>query len=140
MQITKRIEFDAGHRLLQHSGKCRNYHGHRYAAEFTISGIVQKDGMTLDFGIVKEKLGGWIDNFFDHGMLLQTGDPLLPILEGEGLKVYEMDEAPSAENIALHLYTQAVLMLENVGSSSLRVENVRVYETPSCWADYDGDL
>jgi 6-pyruvoyltetrahydropterin/6-carboxytetrahydropterin synthase len=129
--ITKRLEFDAGHRLLKHSGKCRNYHGHRYAVEVTLMGKLE-DGMVLDFGWVKEKLGNWIDTFLDHGMILQSGDPLLPILNGEGLKVYELDVPPTAENIAAELFRQAELMVP----SDVSVANLRVYETPTCWADF----
>lgn len=130
MLITKRLEFDAGHRLLKHGGKCKNYHGHRYAAEFTLEGEPAADGMVVDFGIVKQKLGEWIDTFLDHGMILQEGDPLIKILDGEGLKVYQIEDAPSAENIAKELYRQAQLTFPNM------VSNVRVYETPTCWADY----
>lgn len=133
MLITKRLEFDAGHRLLKHGGKCKNYHGHRYAAEFSLAGEPQADGMVVDFGLIKEKLGGWIDTFLDHGMLLEEGDPLIAILNGEGVKVYEMDCAPSAENIAKELWRQATLMFPDT------YFNVRVYETPTCWADYDGE-
>jgi 6-pyruvoyltetrahydropterin/6-carboxytetrahydropterin synthase len=29
--ITRRLEFDAGHRIPHHDGQCRHLHGHRYA-------------------------------------------------------------------------------------------------------------
>ncbi len=32
---TRRIEFDAAHRILNHESKCKMLHGHRYAIEAT---------------------------------------------------------------------------------------------------------
>jgi 6-pyruvoyltetrahydropterin/6-carboxytetrahydropterin synthase len=55
MQISTRLEFDAGHRIPSHKSQCRNLQGHRYALEITLSGdIIQqenisKNGMVMDF-------------------------------------------------------------------------------------------
>ena len=38
MRITRRLEFDAGHRIPDHASQCRHLHGHRYALEITLSG------------------------------------------------------------------------------------------------------
>ena len=60
MQITTRMEFDAGHRIPNHKSSCKNLHGHRYAIEVTISGeiVEQKNesnfGMVMDFKDAKE--------------------------------------------------------------------------------------
>jgi len=40
LTITRRLEFDAGHRIPHHAGKCCHLHGHRYAIELTVSGPV----------------------------------------------------------------------------------------------------
>ncbi|MDP2056292.1 MAG: 6-carboxytetrahydropterin synthase, partial [Thiobacillus sp.] len=37
MLITRRLEFDAGHRIPNHASQCRHLHGHRYALEITLS-------------------------------------------------------------------------------------------------------
>ncbi|MHB8760606.1 MAG: 6-pyruvoyl trahydropterin synthase family protein, partial [Thiobacillus sp.] len=37
MLITRRLEFDAGHRIPNHGSQCRHLHGHRYALEITLS-------------------------------------------------------------------------------------------------------
>ena len=45
MLITRRLEFDAGHRIPDHKSQCRHLHGHRYAIEVTLSGdIIRQDG------------------------------------------------------------------------------------------------
>ena len=60
MRITRRLEFDAGHRIPDHASQCRHLHGHRYALEITLSGVtINRDGspvngMVMDFSQVKE--------------------------------------------------------------------------------------
>ena len=55
MQITTRLEFDAGHRIPSHKSQCKNLHGHRYAIEITLSGDIisqadaSENGMVMDF-------------------------------------------------------------------------------------------
>ncbi|MDP2804397.1 MAG: 6-carboxytetrahydropterin synthase, partial [Gallionellaceae bacterium] len=55
MQITRRLEFDAGHRIPNHNSQCKHLHGHRYAIEITLSGNIiategiSEQGMVMDF-------------------------------------------------------------------------------------------
>ena len=42
---TRRIEFDAAHRVMEHESKCRHLHGHRYAIEATFAQPVEKRAM-----------------------------------------------------------------------------------------------
>ena len=59
MRITRRLEFDAGHRIPAHDSQCRHLHGHRYALEVTLSGeLIVTEGasnqaMVMDFSEVK---------------------------------------------------------------------------------------
>ena len=58
--ITRRLEFDAGHRIPHHDGQCRHLHGHRYAIELTVSGDVLETpgaaaGLKLAKGIVDKR-------------------------------------------------------------------------------------
>ena len=59
---TRKLEFDAAHRVMEHESKCRHLHGHRYVAEVTVA-TSELDGLgrVLDFGLLKTELGGWID-------------------------------------------------------------------------------
>jgi hypothetical protein len=40
MLITRRLDFDAGHRIPDHASQCKHLHGHRYAIEITLRGRV----------------------------------------------------------------------------------------------------
>jgi len=129
--IIRRLEFDAGHRVLGHEGKCRHPHGHRYAVEIEVSAPeLDSIGRVIDFSIVKELLGGWIDENLDHAFLVSVEDePLAEALHSVGSNVYTMMNNPTAENIAALLLLKATDLLRD-----LMVESVTVYETPNCRA------
>lgn len=138
IRCTRRLEFDAGHRVTLHESKCRNVHGHRYRVEITCEAPELDDaGRVVDFGAVKGHMGPWLDDHLDHGYLFREGDPVGQWLGEQGHKVYQMPVdlgEPTAENIARLVGRVARQKLNGDG---LRVVHVRVYETPNCWADWE---
>ena len=72
MRITRRLEFDAGHRIHYHDSLCRHLHGHRYAIEVTVSGDIvttegdAEQGMVADFAGVTTLLQQHIVEPWDH--------------------------------------------------------------------------
>ena len=148
--ITRKLEWDAGHRVLNHGSKCRHLHGHRFVAEVTVAAPELDDlGMVIDFSVLKRVIGGWIDREWDHNMMLHPDDPLLkavvctgdvvvesedpePIWGGKALYVMKSGN-PTAENIACELFHKATDLLTGTGITVLRV---RIAETPNCWAEY----
>lgn len=139
---TRRLEFDAAHRITQHDSKCRNLHGHRYAVEITArAACLDHMGMVIDFGAIKRVVGRWIDETLDHGAILKRDDaitldgkrlPLADVCRAQGWKVFEIDGEPTAENLVLVLKAQAAKLLAEF---DIEVERVRLYETPNCWAE-----
>ena len=87
LTITKRLEFDAGHRIPQHKSQCRNLHGHRYALEITLEGepiddIESSDhGMLMDFTDVKALAKDHLVDLWDHAFLVHDGDTLIRDLD-----------------------------------------------------------
>lgn len=138
--ITRKLEFDAGHRVLHHEGKCRHGHGHRYTAEVEVSAQKLDDlGRVVDFGVIKEKVGKWIDDEWDHNMILNPEDPLAAPEHVDliGRKPFIMPEGyenPTAENIAAVLFVVAEGLLKDSG---LLVESITIHETPNCSAKVD---
>ena len=145
--ITREFAFDAGHRVVGHEGQCACLHGHRYTALVTFtSPELDKLGRVIDFGVVKDLIGHWIDMNWDHNMLLHSQDPLM--LEANkqkdraefiarifGKQPYIMgEENPTAENIARKLLSISQHLLLTT-YSTVKVTNVRIYETPKCMAD-----
>jgi 6-pyruvoyltetrahydropterin/6-carboxytetrahydropterin synthase len=132
--INRRLEFDAGHRVYMHESKCNNIHGHRYVVEIECTGSLDNIGRVIDFSVVKKVCGTWIDDNLDHGMLLWVKDPLVSTWEQMGnQKFYVMNDNPTAENIAKHLYDVFNHQLDQHG---VRVLSVLVHETPNCRAMY----
>ena len=72
---TKKIEFQAGHRITQHGGKCRKLHGHRYIAEVSFaSETLDSMGMVVDFDVIKSTVSEWIMSNWDHNLILYEKD------------------------------------------------------------------
>ena len=132
---TRRIQFCAGHRVHNHESKCRNLHGHNYVALFTASAELDSLGRVIDFSVLKEKLGGWIDEKWDHGFLLwDKDDEAVGIVrQMPGQKLFLMPLNPTAENMALYLL--AVVAPEVLKGTGVEITNVRVWETENCYAD-----
>ncbi len=135
---TRRLEWDAAHRIPRHESKCAAIHGHRYAAEITCSALELDDrGRVIDFGVVKERVGRWIDDRWDHTALFMEGDTdegtvaVAASNAAHGRPVYWMASPPTAENIAAELARVAAELLSDTG---VTVEEVRVWETPNCSA------
>ena len=143
MLITRRLEFDAGHRIPQHKSQCRHLHGHRYALEITLSGEViqtegaSEQGMVMDFSDVKDIALQKIANVWDHAFLVYRGDTqVLEFLNSiPGHKTVVMDSVPTAENLALAAFKILDAAYIDVYGNHLRLERVRLYETPNNWAD-----
>lgn len=143
MLITRRLEFDAGHRIPHHKSQCRHLHGHRYALEVTLSGeIIQTEGaseqgMVMDFTDVKNIALEKIANLWDHAFLVYQGDhAVLDFLNSmPGHKTVVLEAVPTAENLALEAFKVLDAAYIDVYGNQLRLERVRLYETPNNWAD-----
>ena len=137
---TRRIEWDAMHRIPLHESKCKAFHGHRYAAEITcVADQLDNLGRVIDFGVIKSKVGTWIDEHWDHTAILMKGDddPAIQILAqsnaAHGRPVYWLDQHPTAENIAAELAKVASELLSDTG---VTVQRIRLWETPNAWVEW----
>ena len=143
MFITRRLEFDAGHRIPDHKSQCRHLHGHRYALEITLSGdIIRVDGdaangMVMDFSQVKDLANNHLVKEWDHAFLAFAGDTALVdfLASLPGHKTVILDRVPTAENLARIAFERLDAVYRDTYGNHLRLEQVRLYETPNCWAD-----
>jgi 6-pyruvoyltetrahydropterin/6-carboxytetrahydropterin synthase len=143
MLITRRLEFDAGHRIPNHASQCKHLHGHRYAIEITLSGDivtqegVSEQGMVMDFSDVKLIAKEQVVDAWDHAFLVYRGDAqVLAFLNTlPGHKTVVLDVVPTAENLALVAFNLLDQAYRNTYDNHLTLERVRLYETPNNWAD-----
>lgn len=140
---TRRIEWDAMHRIPRHESRCASFHGHRYAAEITcVADELDDRGRVVDFGVIKARVGGWVDARWDHTAILMENDPdpaaqfVAASNAVHGRPVYWMGGPPTAENIAAELGRIAQDLLEDTG---VRVVRIRLWETPNATAEWEPD-
>lgn len=136
--ITKTIEFDYGHRLLHHNGKCKNLHGHRGKAVIQVEGQIDEDtGMVIDFYHLKRAAVDVI-NKFDHAMLINPEDEFLIEVCNAGKSLHHIMVLgePTAENIAYEIRDMVANELQSQNLKDVAV-TVTFYETPGSSATTD---
>ncbi|MEA3117419.1 MAG: 6-pyruvoyltetrahydropterin/6-carboxytetrahydropterin synthase [Paraburkholderia sp.] len=144
LTITRKLEFDAGHRIPDHRSQCRNLHGHRYVLEITLQGdVIETEGahdcgMVMDFADVKSLAMEYLASRWDHAFLVFEGDTRVrEFLESmPGHKTVVLDRVPTVENLAALAFETLAPVYDAHYGSNLRLRSVRLYETPNCWADF----
>lgn len=139
MKITKIFSFDSSHMLDGHDGKCQNLHGHTYKLEITVSdGLIQggaKDGMVMDFTDLKTIVKQEIIDAFDHAFIYDGGNgresQIAALLESWNMKTLRLNCRTTAENMSIEMFSR----LKRAG---LNVCSVKLWETPSSCAEYEG--
>ena len=143
MEITTKLEFDAGHRIPYHKSVCKNLHGHRYAIEVTIKGEVVSDksntnfGMVMDFKDAKELIKKTIVDEWDHSFIVYKDDlevlAFLNSLDKHKTVIFPL--VPTAENMALVAMNKLKIAFTEKFKITIKPIKVRLYETPNNWAD-----
>jgi len=137
IKCTRKLRFDAAHRVMNHESKCATLHGHGYEALITAtSDKLDSIGRIIDFSVIKEKVGDWIDKYWDHNVLVNNEDTC--VIEALNSIPRKKDPFiccfnPTAENIAHYLLTTVCPKV--LQDSYVKVIRVRIYETPNCFAD-----
>lgn len=119
--VSKEFTFDAAHHLHEYDGKCKNLHGHTYRVIFGLSGFVDARGLMIDFGDIKDIWKTEIELYLDHRYLNETLPPMNTTAENMVVWIYE--QMANALANRKHLY------------DGTRVEFVRLYETPTSYAE-----
>ncbi|MFI5148162.1 MAG: 6-pyruvoyl trahydropterin synthase family protein [Bacteroidia bacterium] len=80
VRVTKEFSFEMAHALKHHDGACKNIHGHSYQLSVTVLGSPlddkesPKQGMVLDFSVLKELVNEKIIHRLDHALVLNKED------------------------------------------------------------------
>lgn len=138
-KVSREFRFESAHRIVGHSGKCKHLHGHSYRAVVVVeSSDVDKMGMVVDFGKIKELVGRWIDDSWDHNTILQKDDKLGSLIIQDPLSrklPYFCENNPTAENLARELFDVAFDMLYDA-IGNINVISVTIWETENSSATY----
>ena len=112
-------QFGAAHQLRNYKGKCENLHGHNWKIEVYVKGEeLEKDGMLIDFKIVKDKTEEIIERF-DHKFL-------------NDLECFS-EINPSSENIAKYIYEE---LEKEISDKRVKVSRVTAWESDNACATY----
>ncbi len=146
IMITKRLEFDAGHRIPNHKSQCRNLHGHRYALEISLVGEpihapgTSDHGMLMDFSDVKALAQEHLIEKWDHAFLVYKNDT--PIVEFLATmpdhKTVILGRVPTVENLAKIAFDILKPVYFNRFGNGLALQKIVLFETPNGWAEVVG--
>lgn len=140
--ITRKGSMDVAHKVLHHAGACAQRHGHTYLFELTFSFTQSKEiGYALDFKEIKRVGCEWINDYLDHGSIVNPIDiNYLNLVRLEESKHWEMSLNgvnkfcnPTVENIAKEMFMAQEILFESY--QNLQISQIRLYETPNCYTD-----
>lgn len=132
--VTKSVRFDAAHVLTNHSGLCKNLHGHTYRVEISVS---QYDGdgsdMVIDFKDLKRIATEVICERFDHAFIYNTASEgereIAAVVEKHSMRTVALPFRSTAENLARYFYGELEERIRGLSA-------VRVWETADSCAEY----
>ena len=135
--VSRKIHFCAGHRVLNHESKCANLHGHNYIVwVYATADNLDKLGRVIDFSVLKEIVGGWIDEHWDHTTILYKEDKELLAVQDKmsvNKPVFVADFNPTAENMANYLLE--VICPKLLEGRGITVDKIVIFETENCSAE-----
>lgn len=115
-------QFGAAHQLRNYNGKCENLHGHNWKIEVFVKGDeLDKDGMLIDFSILKKRTKEIIEEF-DHKFL-------------NDLDCFS-EINPSSENIAKYIYEE---LEKGINNNRVKISRVTAWESDTACATYWAD-
>lgn len=132
--LTKTFKFCAAHRYhnprwspeenLAAFAEDHRIHGHNYELEVSLTGEVDPDtGFLADLGVVKALVQQRVIDVLDHSQI-ETDIP------------WFANRQPTSENLVIFIWDQIASHFPD----GVRLVRVRLYETPSIFTEYDGDL
>ena len=142
MKIVKTIQWDMGHRVMNHRSVCKGLHGHRYKAEICVEGDivnetgVSEEGMVVDFADIKRIANSFIHDKLDHAFMVWDKDvELLEFFKtSEGHKPVVVPFTSTAENVAAYIFKELDGQFNDTFGTGLRLHSVKLWETPTSCA------
>lgn len=107
--------FPAAHRQHNHDGHCALIHGHDWSFKFTFAAdSLDENEFVVDFGKLKF-IKAWLDDQFDHTLLLNEDDPALTYLL---CKVATVDDSEMGLALGPGCFAK-IIVVPNCGAEGL---------------------
>ena len=139
IRITKKFKFEMAHALHGYDGLCKNIHGHSYKLFVTVKGEIKnkqgdaKDGMVLDFEVLKNIIKPEIINKYDHSLVLNANSPHSEIDLSAFEKVFFLPYQPTSEN----LVTDFAFKIKSKLPQGIELTKVVLSETATSFAEWN---
>jgi 6-pyruvoyltetrahydropterin/6-carboxytetrahydropterin synthase len=127
---------------MNHESKCATLHGHNGVLWIHATPVQGLDslGRVVDFSVLKEKVGQWVDQYWDHTMILYQEDKKTIDLVRQAPQFKELfilPKNPTAENLADYLLR--VVCPQVLKGLQIIVYKVTLWETENCLAEVSLD-
>ncbi|MBQ5718695.1 MAG: 6-carboxytetrahydropterin synthase [Alistipes sp.] len=140
IRLTKEFSFEAAHALGGYDGPCREIHGHSYRLFVTIKGepstdpMNPKQGMVMDFGVLKKIVNEEIISRFDHALVLRStaDEGLRRVLAEQFDNVVTVEYQPTCENMLDDFAHRLMKRLPE----GVMLHSLRLHETASSYAEW----
>lgn len=139
VMVCKTFSFDSSHQLVGHFGKCANLHGHTYKLEVKCLDVpsmhpddISNEGFVVDFYHLKRLVNDLIVDKLDHAFIAMGNEPALEVLQQSGAKVVVLGFRTTVENMSRYICWRLM-------KAGLPVHSVRMWETPTGWAEVLAD-
>ena len=139
VRITKKFKFEMAHALHGYDGLFKNIHGHSYKLFVTVKGEIKnekgnaKDGMVLDFDVLKSIVKPEIINKYDHSLVLNANSPHSEIDLSAFEKVFFLPYQPTSEN----LVADFALKIKSKLPKGVELTKVVLSETATSFAEWN---
>lgn len=141
-RIRKQFKFEMAHQLSHAYSACCSdtIHGHSYLLEVFFKGPLDDTGMVIDFGEVSKEFKRYIDDEWDHALVMPADmdQEYIDVLNKYNKKLRLVSYNPTAERMAEDIYKVFECILEGINKDHL-LERVRIHETATGWAEYKDD-
>ena len=141
IRLTKEFSFEAAHALDGYDGPCRELHGHSYRLFVTVKGAPlatvgdPKEGMVMDFGVLKRIVNDEIIARHDHALILQRSaeaEALRKMLGQQFRNIVEVDYRPTCENMLADFAARIRVRLPQ----RVELHALRLHETATSCAEW----
>lgn len=139
IRITKAFKLEMAHALHGYDGLCKNIHGHSYRLWVSVRGEIknekghQKDGMVMDFDIIKQIVKSEIVDKYDHSLVLNANSPHAKIDLSAFEKVFYLPYQPTSENLVADFAT----LIKSTLPEGVELYKVVLSETATSFAEWN---
>ena len=141
IRLTKEFKFEMAHALYGYDGRCKNIHGHSYRLWVTVKGKIYKNanhpknGMVVDFDVIKKIVKPHIIEKFDHSLVLNgtTSHANIDLTAFE--KVYYLPYQPTSENLVLDFSK----IIRNQLPENCKLHKIVLSETATSYAEWNSE-